>query len=114
MKTYHTKAEGLIDPMNTKFPNPSVVLVTGAGKGGFDVSLAYAKAGAGGIIICSWTEPDLDASEKEIHAINDKCQVLSRVCDTTKEEDLSQLAKDVEKKYGRLDVAIANAGVISK
>jgi NAD(P)-dependent dehydrogenase (short-subunit alcohol dehydrogenase family) len=114
-KTYHTKAEGLTDPSNIKLSNPFVVLVTGAGKGlGLHISLAYARAGASGIIICSRTAEDLQALTKEIHSINSKCDVLSRVCDTTRDEDLAQLATDVEKHFGRLDVAVANAGVISK
>lgn len=113
--TYHTKAEGLTDPSNTKLSNPFVVLVTGAGKGlGLHISLAYARAGTSGLIICSRTSTDLESLEKQIHSINPKCEVLSQVCDTTREEDLARLAIDVQSKFGRLDVAIANAGVISK
>lgn len=114
-KTYHTKAEELTDPSKIILPSPFVVLITGAGKGlGLHISLAYAQAGASGIIICSRTSSDLESLASQLGAINPECEVLSRVCDTTRDEDLARLATDVKAKYGRLDVAIANAGVISK
>ena len=95
--------------------SPFIVLVTGAGKGlGLHISLDYARAGASGVIIASRTQSDLDAVEKRILEINPKCQVLCAVCDTTKRSDLDPLAFKTKDKYGRLDVVIANAGIISK
>jgi NAD(P)-dependent dehydrogenase (short-subunit alcohol dehydrogenase family) len=114
-KTYRTKAEGLTDPLNIKLPKPFVVLITGAGKGlGFNITLAYAQAGASGIIICSRTESDLESLTNQVKSLNPDCSVLSRVCDTTSNEQLATLAADVKEEFGRLDVAIANAGIISK
>ena len=47
----HSKAEGPTDPKSNRTDGPFVVCVTGAGKGlGFHISLAYAKAGASGIV----------------------------------------------------------------
>jgi len=113
--TYHTHAEGPTDPANIKLPNPFVVLITGAGKGlGWHITLAYAQAGASGLIISSRTKSDLDDLTAKIQSINPSCKVLARICDTTKNEDLVQLVKDVRQEFGRLDVAIANAGIISK
>ncbi|KAF1990110.1 NAD(P)-binding protein [Aulographum hederae CBS 113979] len=113
--TIHAKAEGPTDPKGFKLPNPYVVLVTGAGKGlGLHISLAYAYAGASGIVISSRTKKDLDELEKQIHGINKDIKVLSRLCDTTNEQDVKSLVADVRAEFGRLDVAIANAGVISK
>ena len=46
---------------------------------------------------------------------NPKIEILSRICDTTKPDDVKKLAEAVQDKFhGRLDVVIANAGVISK
>ena len=101
--------------MKTRLPKPFVVFITGAGKGlGYHMALAYAQAGATGIIISSRTASDLEALSTEMQKINPSLQILSRVCDTTSDPDLENLAKDVEAKFGRLDVCIANAGIISK
>lgn len=113
--TLHHKAEGAILPENN--PSPSyVVVVTGAGKGlGIYISLAYVRAGASGICISSRTQSDLDALEKKLKEVNPHVEILSTVCDTTKPEDVKTLAEKVKEKWnGRVDVAIANAGVISK
>lgn len=113
--TIHSTLTDATKPENNKLPTPFVVLVTGAGKGiGKSVSLAYARAGASGIIIASRTQSDLETLEAEIKQINSKCDVLSAVCDTTKRADLDALATKTKAKFGRLDVAVANAGVISK
>lgn len=113
--TIHSTLCDATKPENNHLPAPFVVLVTGAGKGlGLHISLAYARAGASGIIIASRTRSDLDDLEKRILEINPKCHVLSAVCDTTKKSDLDSLASKTKDKYDRLDVVVANAGIISK
>jgi NAD(P)-dependent dehydrogenase (short-subunit alcohol dehydrogenase family) len=111
----HSKLNDAIDPKNNQLPSPFVVVITGAGKGiGYSVSIAYAQAGASGIVIASRTKSDLDKLEAEIKQINSKCEVLSAVCDTTKKSEVDDLAAKTKQKFGRLDVVVANAGVISK
>ncbi|OAP65259.1 hypothetical protein AYL99_01231 [Fonsecaea erecta] len=112
--TLHHKAEGPTLPENNR-SSPYVVVVTGAGKGlGVYISLAYARAGVTGICISSRTQKDLDALEKQLKEVNPKLEILSEICDTTKPEAVKALAEKVRQKWhGRLDVAIANAGVIS-
>jgi NAD(P)-dependent dehydrogenase (short-subunit alcohol dehydrogenase family) len=114
-KRIHTKAEGPTDPSNIKFPSNYVVVVTGAGKGlGFHIAIAYAKAGASGISISSRTQSDLDELTRAIEKINPKIKVLANICDTTKDADVKKLADEVQKNFGRVDVVVANAGIISK
>lgn len=111
----HSKAEGPTDPNKIKLHSNYVVLVTGAGKGlGYNIALSYAKAGAKGIIIASRTQADLDKLAAEIKTINSNTEVLSQTCDTMKDSDVESLAKAANSKFGRLDAAIANAGIISK
>ena len=114
--TIHSTLSPSTTPSNNKVTTPFVVLITGAGKGlGLHISLAYARAGASGIIISSRTQSDLDALQERILEINPKCEILSQVCDTTNTSDLEALASKTKQKFnGRLDVVIANAGIISK
>ena len=113
--TLHTKAEGSTDPANNKTKNPFVVCVTGAGKGlGFHISLAYAKAHVSGLVISSRTQSDLDLLTKEIRKVNNDVEILGQLCDTMKDDDVKKLVQATKDKFGRLDVCIANAGVISK
>ena len=114
-KTIHSKAEGPTDPTTIKSPANFTVVVTGAGKGlGFAIAVAYAKAGAANISISSRTQSDLDALTKELKAVNSNINVLANVCDTMKDGDVQKLAEDVKAKFGRVDVVVANAGIISK
>ncbi|KJX92149.1 nad-p-binding protein [Zymoseptoria brevis] len=113
--TIHTKAEGPTDPKNIKLSSNFVVVVTGAGKGlGYHIALAYAYAGAKGIVISSRTQSDLDKLTAELKAINPDMDIVSQTCDTTKDEEVKALANATNKHFGRLDVVIANAGIISK
>lgn len=95
---------------------PFIVVVTGAGKGlGVHISLAYARAGVTGICISSRTQSDLDALEKQLKEVNPKLEILSLLCDTTKPEAVKSMADKVRERWnGRLDVVVANAGVISR
>lgn len=117
-KTTHEHAEGPTSPQNNK-PSPGQpfnVVVTGAGKGlGYAISVAYAKAGATGISISSRTQSDLDKLSNELQSINPNVKVLAQTCDTSKPEDVKKLADAVNCAWsGRLDVVVANAGIISK
>ncbi|KAF2103945.1 NAD(P)-binding protein [Rhizodiscina lignyota] len=112
--TNHSRAEGPTDPSNNQLPPNFVVVVTGAGKGlGYHIALAYAKAGAHGLCISSRTQKDLDDLSAELRGINPKLDILARTCDTRKIEDVIKLADEVKGRFGRADVVIANAGVIS-
>lgn len=112
----HKKPEGPTLPENNRVPTqPFTVCVTGAGKGiGYYIALAYARAGATGIVISSRTRSDLDSLSSELKNINPKLQILSHICDTTKDADVAALAEATEKEFGYLDVCVANAGIISK
>ncbi|KIW04153.1 uncharacterized protein PV09_04960 [Verruconis gallopava] len=114
-KRIHNKAEGPTDPNNIKLPSHFTVVVTGAGKGlGYAIAVAYVKAGAGGISISSNTQSDLDKLKAELESINPKVKVITNICDTRKDSDVKKLSEDVKATFGRVDVVVANAGIISK
>ena len=112
----HSIAEGPTDPESNNVGGKRfVVCVTGAGKGlGFYIAIAYVKAGISGLTISSRTQDDLDKLSVEIKKINPNVEILAQICDTLKDEDVQHLAKATKDRFGRLDVCVANAGVISK
>jgi NAD(P)-dependent dehydrogenase (short-subunit alcohol dehydrogenase family) len=113
--TTHAQIPSNINPSNTALPTPFIVVVTGAGKGlGYHIALAYAKAGCSGLSISSRTSADLDALEIAIKEVNKDADVLKSVCDVQSEESVKSLEKEVRGRWGRVDVVVANAGIISK
>jgi hypothetical protein len=106
----HSKAEGPTDPANVKLPPNFVAVVTGAGKGlGFHIALAFAQAGASGISISSRTRSDLDELTAELSRISPNLKIASSICDTTKDEDVKQLADDVRRHFGRAEFVLERA-----
>ena len=106
--TIHSKPDGPTDPNNIKLPANFVVVVTGAGKGlGRQIALAYAKAGAKGIVISSRTKGDLDTLEAEVKKVNIEVEILSQTCDTQNGEQVKALAKATDEKFGRVDVVVS-------
>lgn len=117
-KTFHSQIPPNIDPSTVTLPNPFIVVVTGAGKGlGYHISLAFARAGCSGLAISSRTAADLDVLENSIASIKYSTgkapEVLKVLCDVQSDSDVSQLETKVRQKWGRIDVVIANAGVMS-
>jgi NAD(P)-dependent dehydrogenase (short-subunit alcohol dehydrogenase family) len=89
-----------------------VALITGAGRGiGKAVALDYAREGAK-LAICARTEPEIAQSAKEIEAIGAEC--LAVACDISEEQSVEKLIDAVEKRFGRIDVLINNAGVMTR
>jgi NAD(P)-dependent dehydrogenase (short-subunit alcohol dehydrogenase family) len=114
--TLHHAAEGFTLPSRNPVPEkPFVVVITGAGKGiGFHTALAYAQAGATGLVVSSRTQSDLDELSRQVKGINSSIDVLALISDTSKEDDVARLAAETKKRFGRADVVVANAGVSSK
>ena len=116
--TFHSQIPVNIDPSSVALPNPFVVAITGAGKGlGYHISLAFARAGCSGIAISSRTSSDLDALELAIEKISQemgkKIEVLKAICDVQSESSVSEFEHVVRERWGRVDVVVANAGVMS-
>jgi NAD(P)-dependent dehydrogenase (short-subunit alcohol dehydrogenase family) len=89
-----------------------VALITGAGRGiGKAVALDYAREGAK-LAICARTESEIAQSAKEIEAIGAECLALT--CDVSEEESVGKLIDAVQKRFGRIDVLINNAGVMTR
>jgi NAD(P)-dependent dehydrogenase (short-subunit alcohol dehydrogenase family) len=89
-----------------------VALVTGGGDGiGRAVALQFAKGGAA-VIVTGRTESKLAATVQAVESLG--ARALSIVCDVRNEADVEAALKRVKQVFGRLDIAVNNAGVDEK
>lgn len=87
-----------------------VALITGGGRGiGKAIALDYAREGAK-LAICARTGSEIEETAKEIKVLGTEC--LAVACDVSLEEPVSKLIGEVQKRFGRIDVLINNAGVM--
>jgi NAD(P)-dependent dehydrogenase (short-subunit alcohol dehydrogenase family) len=85
-------------------------MVTGAASGiGRATALALADEGCH-LVICDIQK---EALKEVAHGIEQKGrQVLSRFCDVSKEKQMQALAKAAFERFGKVDIAMSNAGVM--
>ncbi|KAJ7059581.1 sorbose reductase sou1 [Mycena amicta] len=83
-----------------------VAIVTGAHRGiGLEFALALAEAGA--------VEPDADWQKVQAYAAAMECGRLEYIqCDVTSQQATWAMAEAVVQREGRLDICMANAGVL--
>jgi len=85
-----------------------VAVVTGAASGiGRAAALRFAAEGAAGIVAADLNPDGLIPVVRETGGI-------ATTCDVSKEEDILNLVRTAEQRYGRIDVYFSNAGIISR
>lgn len=89
-------------------PHPPVVLITGALAGiGRATALAFARLGSR--VVVSGRRPDAgEALAEELRALGAEARFVA--ADVRSEEDVSKLVEQAVESFGRLDVAVNNAG----
>src|SRR5262245_45776152 len=86
-----------------------VAVITGGGRGiGLAISRRLGELGAA-IVITGRTKTTLESAAREICKGGVRCEALA--CDVTQWNHVQELAKSVQKMFGRLDVLVNNAGV---
>jgi NAD(P)-dependent dehydrogenase (short-subunit alcohol dehydrogenase family) len=89
-----------------------VILVTGGGRGiGRAVALACACEGAQ-VAICARTAAEIEKTVAELRALKAECDGWG--CDVTSEEAVAELIANVKKRFGRIDVLVNSAGVMTR
>lgn len=87
------------------------VVVTGGNKGiGYAIAERFAREGAN-IAIASIEEQVFEAADKMQAATDVK--ILPVICNVSKSSDVKNLYNAVDKEFGRLDVSVHNAGIIT-
>jgi NAD(P)-dependent dehydrogenase (short-subunit alcohol dehydrogenase family) len=86
-----------------------ICLVTGGGTGiGRATAIKMAKEGAMAVVIAGRREVEIESAAAECRTLG--AQALAMRSDVTQEGDVECLIRTTVERYGRLDVALNNAG----
>nr|AMD38951.1 reductase [Fusarium sacchari] len=115
-KSWHAEPYAFISPTRPELSAACKnVVITGGGTGiGQATGIAFAQAGARSIAIIGRRLEFLEASAMAIQAANPSTKVLFETGDVTKIESISTALKNIVDKVGKIDIFIANAGMLPK
>jgi len=89
-----------------------VAVITGGGRGiGKAIALHYAREGAK-LALCARTSAELDQTVGETRAL--KTAAEGWTCDVSMEDSAREFIANAFKKFGRIDVLVNNAGVMTR
>ncbi|HEX2929518.1 MAG TPA: SDR family oxidoreductase [Candidatus Binatia bacterium] len=89
-----------------------IAVITGGGRGiGKAIAMAYAREGAK-LALCARTVSELEQTVAEIRQL--KTDAQGWVCDVSDEQAVKDFISNAQKKFGRIDALINNAGVITR
>ncbi|KAF5022373.1 hypothetical protein F66182_5574 [Fusarium sp. NRRL 66182] len=71
----------------------------------------YAESGARALYLCDFDDTHLETHRQEINAAFPSVEIRTRRFDAADEAEVKDVVDDAIKRYGRLDVFFANAGV---
>src|SRR6202008_908534 len=87
-----------------------VAIVTGAGRGlGAEISRWLAAAGTS-LALCSRSLDEVTALAAELATTG--ADVLAEACDVADATAVAEFVRHTERRFGRIDVAVANAGIL--
>ena len=104
-------SEGIGKTMNPTYDFAGqVALVTGAGSGmGLATARAFAQSGAA-VVLADRNETALRTAADTLRTAGDK--ILAVTCDVTDEAQAARMVERAVQKFGRLDMAYNNAGIL--
>lgn len=90
-----------------------VAWITGAAQGlGEAIAHRFAREGCVGLALCDTQTEKLNAVADAIRREHPQCDVLPLCCDVREEAQVVHTAQQIAQYFGRLDILVANAGVI--
>jgi 3-oxoacyl-[acyl-carrier protein] reductase len=89
-----------------------VAMITGGARGiGKAIAMAYAREGAK-LALCARTAAELDQTVGELRAL--RAEAEGWMCDVSLEDSAKEFVVRTFKKFGRIDVLVNNAGVMTR
>ncbi|KAG7409032.1 Short chain dehydrogenase citE [Fusarium oxysporum f. sp. rapae] len=115
-KSWHAEPYPFISPTRPELSAAGKnIVITGGGTGiGQAAGIAFAQAGANSIAIVGRRMEHLGTSATAIQAANPPTRVLFETGDVTKVESIRTALKNIVDKVGKIDVFVANAGMLPK
>lgn len=90
-----------------------VAWITGAAQGlGEALAHRFAQEGCAGLALSDIQMEKLNAVAQAIRQHHPHCDALALECDLRREEEVVRAAQAIAQRFGRLDILVANAGVI--
>jgi len=74
----------------------------------------FAQNGARAVYICDFNNSNLETHKRELASLYPDVEVHTRTFDASDEEAVKAVVNDAVKRYGRLDIFFANAGIIGQ
>jgi NAD(P)-dependent dehydrogenase (short-subunit alcohol dehydrogenase family) len=88
-----------------------VVLITGSSRGlGLALAQAFARRGCR-LVLCARNPEPLERARRSVEGLG--AEALAVVCDVSDREQVQLLVEQATARFGRIDVLVANAGVIT-
>lgn len=106
-----------IDPLKTDLSSKDVLITGGARGLGRAQAIAYAKAGASGIVILDQLDPtpvERDIREAAKNAGRSQPKIRALAVDVTDERSVANAVRNIEAEFDKLDIVINNAGYVGE
>src|SRR4030095_9730028 len=113
MRTHYSNTPSLTHPIECAMKlKDKVALITGGGRGiGKAIAMAYAREGAK-LALCARTGSELEQTVAEIRGL--KAEAAAWTWEVCLEEPVKEFVGKVKNRFGRIDVLVNNAGVMTR
>lgn len=119
---YHLPRQDTGPSTNEAYQNPSrtknkVAIITGANSPagiGRAAAHQYAQNGALAIYICDYATDHLATHKRELETLYPSVAIHVRQFDAADETAVAEVVDDAVRRYGRLDIFFANAGIVGQ
>ena len=74
----------------------------------------FAQNGAKALYICDFNDSNLEIHKRELASLYPSVEVHTRQFDAADEQAVKAVVDDAVKRYGRLDIFFANAGIVGQ